>query len=64
MSKPCNRPGCQKRISEMLFACKPDWFALPNAIRTRINASKPYSEEAVDAGLEALEFWRDLRPTK
>lgn len=60
--KVCNRPGCQKRISEKLFACKPDWYALPHHLRARISSARYGSQEAIDAGLEALEFWRGLRP--
>jgi hypothetical protein len=35
----CPRKGCTAQVSNRLFACRPDWFTLPLAVREEIHAT-------------------------
>ncbi len=60
----CHWPGCQRKVPPAAWGCRPHWFALPPAIRTRIwRAYKPGQEmskrpsvEYVAAVTEAQEW--------
>lgn len=36
MSHECPRPGCTRAVDDDQYACRGDWYALPEEIRTRI----------------------------
>jgi hypothetical protein len=62
----CPSPGCDKRISTALFACRPHWFSIPGDIRREIlKHYKPgqgiadWSEGYAQAVRAAFTFWRE-----
>lgn len=32
----CHWPGCAKQVPPAIWGCKPHWYAIPEALRTRI----------------------------
>jgi hypothetical protein len=62
----CHRPGCETKVPPAMFACKPDWFALPKSIRDRIwGEYVPGQEDRMDPTLayldvatEAIRWWQ------
>ena len=42
----CHWPGCRIQVPPAMWGCKPHWFALPRAIRSRIwRAYRPGQEQ-------------------
>ena len=39
MTHQCPRPECGRKVPDDMFACRPDWFALPKGIRDAIWAA-------------------------
>lgn len=61
----CPAPGCEKRIPDAVLACRQHWFALPRAIRGRINrwyfigqTAATMRPEYAAALEEAQAYWR------
>ena len=63
MSHTCPRPGCDRAVSDDMFACRPDWYALPEQIRADI-WSGYRGEHADHAGamVEAIKWYRAHPP--
>lgn len=36
MAHTCHAAGCNKRVPEAMFMCKPHWFSLSKSLRDRI----------------------------
>lgn len=64
MSHECPRPECSRDdVPDDMFACRPDWFALPERIRADIWSG--YRGEGADhagAMAEAIEWYREHPP--
>ena len=39
MTHQCPRPECSRKVADDMFACRGDWYALPQDIRDAIWAS-------------------------
>jgi len=64
MTHPCPRPECSRKVADDMFACRPDWFALPKDIRALIwdtwrSADEEGHHEAMRA---AVEWYREHPP--
>ena len=45
----CHRPGCATPVPPRMFACRPDWYALPRPLRGAITAAyRPGQETSKD----------------
>jgi hypothetical protein len=45
----CHRPGCGTAVPPRMFACRPDWHALPRPLRGAITAAyRPGQEVTKD----------------
>ena len=66
MSHACPRPGCDRRVSDDMFACRPDWFALPEPVRRRIWQTWTTGDEGVHlaAMADAIEWYREHPPRR
>lgn len=57
----CPRVGCQARVPDEMFACRPHWFSLPKHLRDAIwnayHRNGVGSSELTTAHLAALEHW-------
>lgn len=71
----CHRPGCPTELPDgFLFACRPHWFELPNAIANRISRTwrirraNPGDAEAVHrheaAKQSAIDWWAERDAAK
>ena len=65
MSHTCPRPECDRVINnDDMFACRPDWYALPKIIRDEIWAAFLGGDEAghLAAMAEAIEWYHAHPP--
>lgn len=64
MSHTCPRPECDLDVSDEMFACRPDWYALPADIRSAIWAAWRGGDAAghADAMADAVEWYREHPP--
>lgn len=65
MSHTCPRPECDIVINnDDMFACRPDWYALPADIRSAIWAAWRSGDEAghATAMADALTWYRENPP--
>lgn len=65
MSHYCPRPECSRTVEDDdMYACKPDWFALPNRIRSAIWSAWNRGDEDghAQAKAEALAWYRANPP--
>ena len=61
MSHACPAPDCEiKTVRSEYFACRRDWYRLPNVLRRQIwdTAGEPWSDERSDAVANCVEYWR------
>lgn len=64
MSHTCPRPECDLDVSDDMFACRPDWYALPKIIRDEIWGTWLGGDEAshLAAMADAVEWYRENPP--
>jgi hypothetical protein len=64
VSHACPRPECDRDVSDEMFACRPDWYALPADIRQAIWATWRNGDELghVRAMADALTWYREHPP--
>jgi hypothetical protein len=64
MTHMCPRPECTRVVPDDMFACRGDWYALPERLRTAI--WRGYRSGDVAAHAEAMatarEWYRDHPP--
>ncbi len=41
----CHWPGCERPVPPSMWGCKPHWFTLPGALRSRIWATYKVGQE-------------------
>jgi len=64
MTHQCPRPECSRTVADDMFACRGDWYALPQDIRARIwqGWRSGDVDEHRAAMVEAIEWYRDHPP--
>jgi hypothetical protein len=64
MTHQCPRPECSRKVSDDMFACRPDWFALPAEHRRAIWDTWRSGDEAghAVAMADAIEWYREHPP--
>jgi hypothetical protein len=64
MAHACPRPECPRTVPDDLFACRPDWYALPPRLRDAIwSAFRDCDEGAHLAAMaEAIAWYREHPP--
>jgi hypothetical protein len=64
MTHQCPRPECSRSVPDDMFACRGDWYALPQPIRDRIWAAWRAGDldEHADACTHAITWYREHPP--
>jgi hypothetical protein len=64
VSHRCPRPECDRKVSDDQYACRGDWYALPEVIRTKIWRAWRSGDTAahMEAMGEALEWYHAHPP--
>lgn len=64
MTHQCPRPECSRAVPDDMFACKPDWFALPKDIRDLIWAAWRTDDldGHAEATADAMTWYREHPP--
>jgi hypothetical protein len=65
MSHRCPRPECDRKVPDEQYACRGDWYALPEEIRSRIWHGYRTGDTAAHMAAmgDALE-WYHAHPTR
>lgn len=61
MSHRCPRPGCTAQVPTDMFACRGDWYALPETIRTAMWRAwrSGHDDDHFAARQDAAAWYRD-----
>jgi len=64
MTHQCPRPECSRKVADDMFACRGDWYALPQDIRDAIWRGYLDGQDADHAAAmtAAVEWYRDHPP--
>ena len=64
MTHQCPRPECSRSVSDDMFACRGDWYALPARFREAISLAwrSGKADEWLAARAEAIEWYADHPP--
>jgi len=64
MTHQCPRPECSRKVAGDMFACRGDWYALPQDIRDAIWATWNAGDldGHAEATTDAIDWYRDHPP--
>jgi hypothetical protein len=64
MTHKCPRPECSRDVADDLFACRGDWYALPEAMRQAVwyGWRSGDAEAHATAMAQAIEWYREHPP--
>lgn len=56
----CPAPECDAMVRNDYYACRRDWYRLPNRLRTMIykTADWPFGDERADAEAACIEYYQ------
>ena len=60
MTHQCPRPECSRKVADDMFACRGDWYALPQDIRDAIWHG--YLTDDAAAMVAAIDWYREHPP--
>lgn len=65
MTHQCPRPECSRTVPDELFACRGDWYALPNGLRDAIwQAHNGHDLDAYARAVTAAIDWYRANPPR
>lgn len=64
MSHACPRPECSRTVPDDLFACRPDWYALPSRLRDAIWSAFRDGEGTEPAAMAEAIAWYHANPPR
>ena len=64
MTHKCPRPECTRRVPDDLFACRGDWYALPERLRTAVWSGWRSGDADLHAQAmrDAIDWYREHPP--